>query len=918
MSTTFRTTCVFLLALALAAPGALAQTAQVGNIAGQVVDESGAVLPGAIVTARSQERGFARTVTTDAAGRFLFPVIPLGSYEVTATLDGFEVLTLTDNLVEAERTTALTMVLRLGSISEQITVSGETPIVDMTNTSVNTRVRAEEFERLAVGRNYQTLIGMAPGVVGTGNVNAHGALTSNNQFLFDGVNTTDPTTGTFGSNLNFEAIQEVSIYTAGISAEYGRAVGAVVNVITKSGTNRFEGSGKYLFANDEWNAQNKTRSETTGASLERTKFDQLNPVYSFTVGGPIWRDRAWFFNAFEYAETLRPQRQTAGQIPEDYQDKLESPFWNLRLTAQLSPTQNIWGKYHTSPTNGFAVEYHTAGERFALTTQDQGASSVAVQWSGVFGANMTAEAMFADNQEFIDVYPYEVSTLLSGAPIFNLAENRYYNGGAFDGTVDRPRRQTTAAVTYYANLGGNSHSFKAGFDWQGMKSTAQFDFPNSQLYIVNTFNQATREMSPSSRRDYDSGASTSKGNSYALYFRDKFEVGRRLFFEAGVRFERQTGTSDVGAATVDTTTLAPRLSGSYDLAGTGKQLVVGTYGRFYQGILQGFSDSYANIPQKTNYNNFVWDGTQYVFSNRVQVGAANFETNTGLKPTYADEATIGFQQQVGRTVGATVRYVWRSWNNMIDDIRVFGPGNATVRSVTNYALAERSYNGVELMLEKRYSNNWNAAANYTYSRTRGNQFADTFTSLGDYVDASCRVTGDVDIPIVSCREVTEGANLLGRPTYDRPHNLKMSGAYTRPVGRVFLTAGLVGHAISKTTYERVRTAHVLLPGTTTNAGPTYTYFYEPRGSERLPGLAFTTDLAIDASFRLAGNTQAGFKAEIFNLTDSQEKIGVGSTVWCTSDSSAACATARDNFGKATARGHFQGPRTYRFSAIFRF
>src|SRR5262249_34130303 len=130
-----------------------------------------------------------------------------------------------------------------------------------TNQTVQTRLRADEFQKLPVGRSYQELIGLAAGVVGTGNVNSHGALVSNNVFLFDGVNTTDPTTGTVGNSLNFEAIQEVVVRTSTVSAEFGRGTGAIVDVITKTGTNQIGGSAKYIFTNDQWNQQNTAVSE---------------------------------------------------------------------------------------------------------------------------------------------------------------------------------------------------------------------------------------------------------------------------------------------------------------------------------------------------------------------------------------------------------------------------------------------------------------------------------------------------------------------------------------------------------------------------------------------------------------------------------------------------------------------------------
>ena len=225
---------------------AWAQTAQVGQVSGTVIDASGGTVPGATVRLSSAERGVSRDAVTDATGKFLFALVPLGKYDVTVSLTGFSTTTVQGNLVEAEKTTIIPITLKVATVEVATTVTGEMPIVDATNQTQQTRLRVDEFEKMPLGRNYQTLMGQAPGVVGTGNVNAHGALTSNNLFMFDGVNTTDPTTGTFGANLNFESIQEILIRTASVSAEFGRATGAIVDVITKSGTNKFKGSFKFL------------------------------------------------------------------------------------------------------------------------------------------------------------------------------------------------------------------------------------------------------------------------------------------------------------------------------------------------------------------------------------------------------------------------------------------------------------------------------------------------------------------------------------------------------------------------------------------------------------------------------------------------------------------------------------------------
>ncbi len=927
---------VALLLSLLFAAVALAQTATVGQLRGVVKDPTGAVLPGVTVEVKHQEMGFTRSATTDTTGSFRFASLPLGAYTVTATLSGFESAKSRNNLVELERTTDVTMTLKLGATAEAITVTGEVPLVDKTNVTARTHVKSEDFQKLPVGRNYQSLMGVAPGVTGTGNVNAHGALSSANLFLFDGVDVTDATTGTFGGNLNFEAIQELTMYTAGASAEYGRATGAVVNVITKSGGNALSGSAKWIGSNDKWNEQNKTHNEAcrtaspptackTTDSLARTKFDHVNPVQSYTLGGPIWRDRAWFFGAYEKSKSTTPQRQTLVSN-ENYQQTTVSPFWDAKVTTQIGPSHNVLVKKHSSPTNGFIIDYWGgSADLGALTGQDQTANSITGQWTGVFGSNFTADALVAKTGETITVGSFSLSPLTGGAPHINLADGLAYNGATFVGAVDRPRRQAAGAVTYFHRFGPTTHNIKAGYDWQSVKSTNVFGYPNNQYYIDNTFDWKTKTFEPNQRRDYDVPIpSTSKGKMTALYIRDKFDIANRWFIEGGLRYETEKGESDIGQATVDATDLAPRFSMSYDLKGDGKSFVLATAGRFYQFILQDLSDRFAQVAPQSNYTNYTWDAAknQYVQSGRVTASGNSFTPNTSLNPSYHDELTAGFQQQFGNTVGVGVRGVYRKWHDLIDDIRGFNPDGTTFRQVVNYGPARRQYKGLELTFEKRFSRNWYVNANYTEARTTGNNFDSTFSSLGDYIDAQCRTTVDPTIGTngtISCLEVQEGRNKNGRASYDRPHDLKAQAAYTFRFGPVSLTAGTSGEYISGLSYTATRTVNVLKPGTTTNAGPTATYFYEPRGSHRLQGY-YQADGSLEATYRIYRGAEVGFKGEVFNLNDHQAKTNLTNTTWCgnTNNPSASCTTARNLFGTATARGQFLAPRTYRITTLLRF
>jgi len=932
---------LFAIVLILIPVAVLGQTAQSGTLAGTAKDQTGAVLPGVTVEAKHQQRGTVRSAVTDSAGRFRLSTMPIGNYTVTGELSGFNNATVKDALVESDKTTEVALTLGLGSTSEAITVTGDVPVVDRTNVTATARVRAEEFQKLPVGRNYQSLMGLTPGIPGTGggNVNALGSLTSNNQFLFDGVDTTDPTTGTFGSNLNFESVQEVSLYTAGLSAEYGRAVGAVVNVITKSGGNDFSGSAKYLMTNDDWNEQNKTKDErcgltgparpsnpcdTLGASLARVKFDHVNPVRSFTLGGPFWRDHVWFFGAYEKSKNTTAQQQTA-ITRENFQQTTASPFWDARVTAQITPSHSVWVRKHDSPTNGFVINYGNAAELAAYTGQDQTGNSTAGQYTGIFGPTVSVELFAAKQGSVLTVYPLGLSALAPGGAVhFSNADGFYYNGAFFDGFTDRPRKQFIAAVSLYQNFLGRSHDIKAGYDQQKVESGSLFTYQGNQLYVDASFDPVTRTFVPSSRRDYDSPqASTSQGKITALYARDKLDIIPRLFAEIGVRYEKQTGDSDVGTGTIDTSTFSPRLSFSYDITGDGRSIIVGSYARPYQFITQGFSDSFAIVPQQGNYTNYTWDGTKYVQGAHIVVGGSSFRPNTDLKPSYVDELTLGYQRQLGRTMGAGIRGIYRSWGDLIDDVRSFNADNTIARSVVNYGPAKREYRGVELTFEKRFSKNWALNANYTWSRATGNHFADSFSALGDFLDANCRTTTDPTIGnngVLPCSEVQNGANKDGLASYNRPHDLKAQGSYGFNFGPVRFTTGLAGEYTSGVNYTPNISMNVLLPGTTTNSGQTATYFYSDRGSDRLSNTYFV-DGSLEATWRFWKSAEFGLKGEAFNLTNRQDKTNVNLTAYCNDASQAAtstCSINRARYGLATARASFRGPRTFRLTTLIRF
>ncbi|MGN6182981.1 MAG: TonB-dependent receptor [Thermoanaerobaculia bacterium] len=923
------------LILALAPLSVFAQGFQVGSIAGTITDNTGGALPGVTVTVTNTERGVSRTEVTDPQGRYRFANLPLGPYRVVAALEGFQNAAKTGIQVQAEKTSLTDLTLGLAATTEAITVTAEAPVVDPTNVAQTTNVSTEEFERAPVGRSYQSIVRLAPGVVGGSNPNTNGSLSSSNQFLFDGVDTTDPTTGTFGANINFEAIQEVNVLTSGVSAEYGRATGAFVNVITKSGTNDINGSVKAIVINDDWNADNKTVNMATGASLQRTKLDHNNIRYSGTLGGPIWRDHVWFFGAYDQYEPLGSRLSTF-VTNEEFSSNPYQQFENYRVTAQLTPSHQIFGKYSTDPYTGIVRNDYSAsgGDLYALVTQDQGGDQWVAQYSGVFGSKVSAEAMISKNTNGIQVGNYKApGPFDNGSAVYDFNSGRYQNGLYFAtrDNVTRPRDQFAAAASYFTTTGSMTHDIKVGIDRQEIESTSAYSYTNNRAY--NIFFDSTTYTMEKNRTDgeqyrydfVDAGPQTSKGKIDSLFLRDKINIGR-FYLEAGLRYEMQDGQNDVGADVVDASSLAPRFSGSYDLKGNGRSLVTASAGRFYDFILQGFVDSYAQTVQRGVYDVYIWNvPTQaWDFSEHVDLGGASISPNLGLEAPYVDEYTIGFQQQLGASMGVGARLIYRNWGNFIDDVRSFSSTGATQTSYINTDDAERTYRALQLSFDKRFANNWSFLANYTYSRARGNHFGSTSSNVFNFAGETCRIAADASPTapagrLIPCDEVI--ASSKGTASYDYPHVLKALGVYSHAVGPVNLSFGLGGEYDSGQTYSKTTSAAVLRPGTSTASGQTLTYYYDGRGSERL-GSTWTADTSIEATYGLFHGIEVGLKGEIFNITDNQNGIATSDEAWCnntaTAASTAACTTTQSRLGIQRALSQYQAPRNFRLTALIRF
>jgi outer membrane receptor for ferrienterochelin and colicin len=892
-----------------------------GTISGKVKDESGGALPGVAIEVTSSEKGFKRTATTDAAGAFTIALLPPGTYRVTAMIQGFESYVSSGDVVTAEKTTTVAISLKLAQARESVEVIAQTPLIDRTNTTNTTTVSAELTDKLPVVRGYQNVIDFAPGqndIDGDGNPNARGAPDSGNVFLFDGVDTTDPTTGTFGANNNFDTIQEVVVSNANISAEYGRVQGGVFNVITKSGGNTFHGSGRVLVTNDNWNADNKGINPISGAPFNRTKFDENIYDYLFTLGGPVWKDHIWFFGAFERNPQTTPEQQTQTSFlhpdgtGESYQRHRLYEAWQGKLSGQLTPSHALTFSAQADPFTGDVRDYWgAAADLESLTAQDQAnncpwACIWQARYTGIFGSNVAAEVTYAQQRGGISVGNFEGD----GPPYINLSDGLTYNGGAFVGTVDRPRNQVNGAVSYFATIAEHSHNFKVGVDYQEIESVNDYAFPGNQLFFVTDYDPIAREPILSvgdQRLDFlPQAPSVSTGKIWGIYALDRFDLSSRLSFNLGLRADIQSAKSDAQRLTVDTTSIAPRLSVSWDVTGQGTTLLSAGYGRYYEFIAQSLVDAiFANNPQESQYDVYAWDGDSFEFAYPVRV--FDQPVNPDLKASHVDEYNLALQHELGSAMAVSLRGVYRKWNDIIDDIKVLDADGNKILTPINFDsdIIDRQYKAVELSFTRRFSKNFQALVTYTLSSAKGNADRSyslvAFTSqLLDYPNDSCTVPAVGDRPEISgpCPEIL-GHNHGGYLPWDVTNSVKLYTAYSIPFSFMTLTAAPSFTYFSGLTYQQQRSVVI--------NGDQDLYYDTPQGSSRLKDW-YQVNFSLEAGFRVFDPVEIAVKGDIFNVTNQQPTI----------DATRIVLTPTDLFGQPTTRTALNAPRAFQLSAVVRF
>ncbi len=707
---TFATALVMACIVAIGGPATAQQTT--GTIAGRIVDDQGAAVPGVTVTARNTQTGFTRTDVSDAEGSYRLTALPVGTYDVTAELQGFSRLENRGIVLSVGQTLDVNMALKVASLQESITVTGETPLIESRSSSVGGVVDIGRIESLPLnGRQFANLAATIPGV----GLGYHSDPTKSSQFSpqinggngrnvnyqIDGGDNNDDTVGGLLQLFPLEAIQEFNFVTQRFKAEYGRSNGGVMNIVTKSGTNDLRGSWFTLLRDKSLNS--RTFSEEI-SRLEKQDYRRYQFGGSF--GGPIARDQAHFFAAVERTQQdTRQAVDTRGLFPADdgvFDTPLRENLLTGKVTANLNPYHYVSVRYGRN-TNSQPYDATLRNTRSAWSISENSFNSVNLNHNWVLQGSKLNEFVF-QYADFRNHIP-----LSSNDPwlIFPNGVRRGANPNTPQTTEQKKWQFRDDFSWSVTGMGGLGHDFKAGVNW----------IHEPRLFITFNGGAAPQLTLNADALDASVRQVTFQGGAadvnipldlYSLYIQDDWRLSDRLTLNLGLRYDYVTNMpidqsnnpnfqvlQEAGAAgrfanfpfmedfgespQNDGDNLQPRIGVAYDLRGDGRDIL-----RAGWGIYTDFGYTNANVlfPALDTAGGhgqvfFVndpagirkADGTFFTANDPISSIAHLNTVNTALAPLigqvasprleqpYTRQTNLGWAHQVDAATAVTVDYV---------------------------------------------------------------------------------------------------------------------------------------------------------------------------------------------------------------------------------------------------------------------
>jgi hypothetical protein len=752
------------LALLFLAGGLAKAQLPAGAITGQTRDQSGAVVAGANVTATNKGTGLKRTAMTSAEGSYTLEVLPVGSYEIQVEKPGFSKIVQQEVSVLIGQTLTLNFSLSVGSISQSVIVTSAPNLIDTTSSDLGGSITPLQTADLPLnGRNWQDLVALAPGVksdVGTEmNGSAGLGMDMSTKIFLDGAEATSQSVDEPNTLISADTIDQFKVLTNRFDAQYGRSESMIVNATTKSGTNNFHGTGFWFFRDTPLDAPDFF----TGV---KEPFEDLQT--GGTIGGPIVKNRTFFFGGYEY------QRSPSTNFPGTGIASLDTPVPNNQLLSlglakldhQLTPDIRLFVRasgFKENTTGNGVYGPNTPSTQYNLPTFDEnfvGGLNQVISSNSVNDIRFTWERHRFGNDPVV-LYPELVFPDATFGTPYNMpsaVEDRY--------------QDLRDDYSHVINGGHGSHSLKVGVEIKHNTEGGTFceycegvfDFNSDPTNLATGFvgiNPAQWDLSQlPAATQYTQGLGSFVINVHeyvvSAYVQDDWKISRRLTANLGVRYDAELGSlgedfatrSDaIPSKTPDLGAIQPRLGFAWDITGKGTTVIRGGAGIYYdqvflnvafdQQVFNGQSFVIADVQNFPVRSNFFTDPLNGETFQQFLDGAAP----TVIRPIAGNARiprawteSIGIQHQITPTMFISADYVHSlGFHQLVEQdtnlfcctaspagfplpTTIYGRPNPKFSRIRTFETAAHSkYQGLQLDFEKRMGRHVQFGMNYLLS-----------------------------------------------------------------------------------------------------------------------------------------------------------------------------------------------------------
>lgn len=954
----------WLILIGSAASPVSAQGVQTGTLRGTVVDQQTLPVPGVLVTISSAALQGDRSTRTVGDGGYVFRSLPPGDYDVSFEMSGFGTL-LRTTAVPLGAAAELNIALAPAGVAETVQVVAATPASASTPT-VGLNIRQDEVGALATSRTLSGIALLSPGVndnapnASSGQVVISGAFAFDNMFMLNGVDVNDNVFGNPQSLFIADAIAETQVLTSGISAEYGRFSGGVVNAVTKSGGNTLAGSYRLNLTNPSW--ADETPFE------EKNEIDhesELNKTHEATLGGPIVEDRLWYFSAGQWSNVSTPV--VFNVTGEDTLTQEKNRRVEFKITGTAAPNQTLQGGYlnnYSESINSLPLDISIHSS--TLINEQRPNWYAFGNYRGVLRTNLLAEAQYSERRFRFDGFGGTDRNLVNSPILAGIItgeqEEGQYNAPYFDATdvEERNNRQFTGNVTAFLE-GGGRHELKAGVEFYrsqltggGGQSATDYVFyadyltdedgspvTDAQGFLIPVFVPGQSE--------YDNWRPVRGAvlniDTRSLYAQDHWMINRHVTADLGLRYERARSETSDGLSGIQTSTLVPRLALAFDAMADGRFVLKTTYGHYSGRYNEAQVSANVNVGQPNvlfafytgpegQGRNFApgFDPDNYeIYSGRFPTINVFFED--GLSSPITKEFTLSAGGSIAGRGYADVTYVWRDTSDLIEDFIELRNGSTTVvedgvefgtftNSIyRNTNLADRRFGSLVFRGRYNLQPNWTVTGFWTVQ----------LKNDGNYNGEATNQPGLVSI-IADYPEAFNAARHFptGRlPSFQR-HRVRFWSIYDMNMGRFgdMSISGLV-----RVESGRVYSLVTSIPGLSDvqldllaaypDPPAGQDLFFGERGSETFLGYG-ALDVSVNYNIPVWRNARPWVKFDVFNLTNNEKQIAWNTVVRADRNGPGDALGLPTRyiedqaFGDATSNSHYPVARTFRMSFGIRF